>query len=196
MAKHNINIQDGYLFQSLKEGQTMYLELVTGRKPFNAENAMDMFMQHVSGPFERPSRLVLDLPVWLDNLICQLLEKKPDQRPFNAATVSELAQVDDQDIDNALTTMNGPSDYLAQFKERGAGCPRPLAWVALAKARGQPAAGHRGTAAVLAAGRRGRGPHRGGGHLQRGRAAVRRDRDHRRHDRQRHAAPAVQHRRT
>ena len=30
MPKHNINIQDGYLFQSLKEGQTMYLELVTG----------------------------------------------------------------------------------------------------------------------------------------------------------------------
>ncbi|HYN21879.1 MAG TPA: RNA chaperone Hfq [Thermoanaerobaculia bacterium] len=29
MAKHNINIQDGYLFQSLKEGQTMYVELVT-----------------------------------------------------------------------------------------------------------------------------------------------------------------------
>ncbi len=30
MTKHNINIQDGYLFQSLKEGQTMYFELVTG----------------------------------------------------------------------------------------------------------------------------------------------------------------------
>ena len=30
MAKHNINIQDGYLFQSLKEGQTMHLQLVTG----------------------------------------------------------------------------------------------------------------------------------------------------------------------
>ncbi|HET9228999.1 MAG TPA: RNA chaperone Hfq [Thermoanaerobaculia bacterium] len=30
MAKHNINIQDGYLFQSLKEGQTMHLKLVTG----------------------------------------------------------------------------------------------------------------------------------------------------------------------
>jgi host factor-I protein len=31
MPKHNINIQDGYLFQSLKEGQTMCVELVTGR---------------------------------------------------------------------------------------------------------------------------------------------------------------------
>jgi host factor-I protein len=30
MGKHNINIQDGFLFQNLKEAQTMYVELVTG----------------------------------------------------------------------------------------------------------------------------------------------------------------------
>ncbi len=65
----------------------VFYELITGRKPFNAENAMDMFMAHVQGKFERPSRLVLDLPVWLDTLICQLLEKKPEQRPFDAAMV-------------------------------------------------------------------------------------------------------------
>ena len=67
----------------------MFYELMTGRKPFNAENAMDMFMQHVNGTFERPSRLVLDMPVWLDTLICQLLEKKPEQRPLDAAMVAE-----------------------------------------------------------------------------------------------------------
>ena len=67
----------------------MFYELVTGRKPFRAENPMDMFMLHVQGTFERPSRLVLDIPVWLDNLICQLLEKKPEQRPYDAATVAD-----------------------------------------------------------------------------------------------------------
>jgi serine/threonine-protein kinase len=70
-------------------GVVLY-ELITGRKPFTAENAMDMFMQHVSGTFERPSRIVLDLPMWLDILICQLLEKKPDQRPLDAAMVSTV----------------------------------------------------------------------------------------------------------
>ncbi len=65
----------------------LFYELITGRKPFEAENAMDMFVQHCTGAFERPSRLVLDVPVWLDNLICQLLEKKPDQRPMNAEMV-------------------------------------------------------------------------------------------------------------
>jgi predicted Ser/Thr protein kinase len=65
----------------------VFYELATGRKPFEAENAMDMFMQHVQGTFERPSRRVLEMPIWLDTLICQLLEKKPEHRPLDAATV-------------------------------------------------------------------------------------------------------------
>jgi serine/threonine-protein kinase len=72
----------------------MFYELVTGRKPFLADNPMDMFTQHISGTFERPSRLVLDIPVWLDNLMCQLLEKTPEQRPLDAAMVARaLSQV-------------------------------------------------------------------------------------------------------
>jgi tRNA A-37 threonylcarbamoyl transferase component Bud32 len=69
-------------------GVVLY-ELLTGRKPFQAENAMDMFIQHVSGTFERPARLVMDIPPWLDNLVCQLLEKKPEHRPSDAVTVAK-----------------------------------------------------------------------------------------------------------
>jgi host factor-I protein len=43
MPKHNINIQDGYLFQSLKEGQMMYLELVTGRHLIGRLKRFDRF---------------------------------------------------------------------------------------------------------------------------------------------------------
>jgi host factor-I protein len=43
MPKHNINIQDGYLFQSLKEGQTMYLELITGRSLLGRLKRFDRF---------------------------------------------------------------------------------------------------------------------------------------------------------
>src|SRR5262245_56346749 len=65
----------------------MCYELLTGEKPFKAETPMEMFMLHVEGTFERPSRRVLDIPVWLDTLVCQLLEKQPDKRPLDAATV-------------------------------------------------------------------------------------------------------------
>jgi serine/threonine-protein kinase len=66
----------------------MFYELLTGRKPFNADNPMDMFQQHLTATFERPGRQVLDIPVWLDNLVCQLLEKEADKRPVNAAMVA------------------------------------------------------------------------------------------------------------
>jgi serine/threonine-protein kinase len=66
----------------------LFYELATGRKPFTADSAMDMFVQHVQGTFERPSRIVLDMPVWMDTLICQLLEKKPEQRPLDAKMVA------------------------------------------------------------------------------------------------------------
>ena len=67
----------------------LFYELLTGRKPYKADNAMDMFVQHVQGTFERPSRVALDIPVWLDTLVCQLMEKKPEQRPLDAHLVAE-----------------------------------------------------------------------------------------------------------
>src|SRR5439155_13788190 len=44
---------------------------------------------HVQGTFERPSRVVLDIPIWLDTTVCQLLEKEPAKRPFDAAMVGK-----------------------------------------------------------------------------------------------------------
>lgn len=32
MSRHNINIQDGFLFQSLKEARQMAFELITGKR--------------------------------------------------------------------------------------------------------------------------------------------------------------------
>ncbi|MFQ3592639.1 MAG: serine/threonine-protein kinase, partial [Gemmataceae bacterium] len=77
----------------------VFYELLTGRKPFVAENAMDMFMLHVTGKFERPSKLVPELPIWLDTLVCQLLEKKPEHRPVSAAMVGEVLETIQQKVE-------------------------------------------------------------------------------------------------
>jgi eukaryotic-like serine/threonine-protein kinase len=68
----------------------VFYELLTGRKPFQAESPIGMFEAHVYSAFERPSRFVMDIPVWLDNLVCHLLEKKPDQRPYDAEMVAKV----------------------------------------------------------------------------------------------------------
>ncbi len=67
----------------------MFYELLTGRKPFHAETAMEMFLQHANGTFAQPSKLVLECPPWLNTIICQLMEKKPEQRPLNADAVAQ-----------------------------------------------------------------------------------------------------------
>lgn len=43
MAKHNINIQDGFLFQNLKEGPTMRCELITGESVLGRLKRFDRF---------------------------------------------------------------------------------------------------------------------------------------------------------
>lgn len=67
----------------------MFYELLTGRRPFVAETTLEMFLAHVQGTFERPSRTMLEIPIWLDTLVCQMLEKDPDKRPRNATAVAE-----------------------------------------------------------------------------------------------------------
>lgn len=70
-------------------GVVMY-ELITGRKPFTAETTVDMFLKHVHEKPVRPSRLVPDLPIWLETLMMHLLEKDKDKRPLDAATVGRM----------------------------------------------------------------------------------------------------------
>jgi serine/threonine-protein kinase len=57
--------------------------LLTGRTPFEGE-PMDLLHKHLYGRFDRPLRVLPDLPPDLDELVCQLLEKDPARRPADA----------------------------------------------------------------------------------------------------------------
>jgi serine/threonine-protein kinase len=76
----------------------VFYELLTGRKPFQAESPIDMFQAHVFNTFERPRRLDMNIPVWLDNLVCQLLEKKPEHRPYDAEMVAKALDEVEQKV--------------------------------------------------------------------------------------------------
>jgi serine/threonine-protein kinase len=60
--------------------------LVTGKPPFTGET-VDLLHKHRFGQFDRPRRLVTDLPPDLDDLICNLLEKDPGKRPGDAGVL-------------------------------------------------------------------------------------------------------------
>ena len=67
-------------------GAVMYLAL-TGRAPIDGESVEQVTAAAQSQIPESPAASVLDCPVWLDKLIRQLLEKKPDKRPHSAEAV-------------------------------------------------------------------------------------------------------------
>src|SRR5205814_3731217 len=77
-------------------------ELLTGKKPFVAEATVDMFLKHVNEVPVRPSKLIPDLPVWLDNLVMFLVEKEKDKRPLDAATVKKMLE----DIEEKVRTQH------------------------------------------------------------------------------------------
>ena len=60
--------------------------LVTGRTPFEGE-VVDLLHKHRYGQFEKPSRLVPDIPHELEEIICELLEKEPAARPADGGVL-------------------------------------------------------------------------------------------------------------
>jgi hypothetical protein len=56
-----------------------------------------------------------------------------------APNVSDLMEVEEPEVGGALSTMNVSNAVLAQFREgKDGGCRRPLAWVTLVSAAGEP----------------------------------------------------------
>jgi serine/threonine-protein kinase len=62
----------------------VFYTLLTGRTPFEGRTAADLLHKHLYGQFDRPQKLVREIPPDLDNIICQLLEKDPARRPADS----------------------------------------------------------------------------------------------------------------
>jgi serine/threonine protein kinase len=76
----------------------MLFEMLTGRKPFDAENHMAILVHHAKAPIPRlPERLAVLQPV-----IDKLLAKEPSDRPDNATAAARL-------ITDALAALPPPS---------------------------------------------------------------------------------------
>lgn len=66
--------------------------MLTARPPFTGRTALEIVQKHQYGQFDRPRRFVPEIPVWLDDLVCQLLEKKPEDRPPDAYVLARRLQ--------------------------------------------------------------------------------------------------------
>jgi serine/threonine-protein kinase len=75
-------------------GVTAY-EMLTGRPPFLGDEAIDVMHQHVYNLPPAPSLLRPDLPLQIERLLLQMLEKRPEKRPTLMQIEARLADVRD-----------------------------------------------------------------------------------------------------
>ena len=68
-------------------GAVMYT-MICGRPPFVGKTILDLVQKHRYGQFDKPSRYVLDIPQWLEDIVCKLLSKKPEDRFPDAYVLS------------------------------------------------------------------------------------------------------------
>ncbi len=62
-------------------------EMLTGHKVFQADNFAHLFEQHLHKPAPRVREYMPHCPQQMDDIVAQLLNKDPQERPFNARSV-------------------------------------------------------------------------------------------------------------
>lgn len=72
-------------------------EMLTARKPYVADTFPQLFEQHLHASPPRASNIAIGCPPELDQVIVELLAKKPEDRPFNARGVqAKMLQIGEQ----------------------------------------------------------------------------------------------------
>lgn len=72
-------------------GAVMYV-MICGRPPFSGKTTLEVIQKHKFGQFDRPNMYAPEIPLWLNEVICQLLEKEPDKRFPDAYVLSRRLQ--------------------------------------------------------------------------------------------------------
>jgi len=72
-------------------GAVLYTMLV-GQPPFAQGTPQEIMQKQRFGRFDAPRSYVPDIPSWLDEIVCQLLEKNPEKRFPDAYVVSRRLQ--------------------------------------------------------------------------------------------------------
>lgn len=67
----------------------VFFEMVTGRKPYNANTPIELSMQHLHDPIPKAKQFVRDLPAEVDQIIAKSIAKNPEDR---YPTMSAFAQ--------------------------------------------------------------------------------------------------------
>ncbi len=68
-------------------------EMLVGHTPFQGNNPAEVLHKHLKDPIPHVAASMLECPLELDELVCRLLSKDPEQRPESAADVSRQLEM-------------------------------------------------------------------------------------------------------
>lgn len=106
-------------------GAVMYV-MLTGRPPFSGKTTLDVIHKHKYSQFDRPRTIVPEIPHWLDEIVCQLMEKDPEKRMADAFVVNRRLQEVLKKIEvstSELTVGHGTLADSSTFDAGGASAP-------------------------------------------------------------------------
>jgi predicted Ser/Thr protein kinase len=91
--------------------------LLTGRLPFSGTGYLDLMHKHRYAQFDRPGKIVPELPYEIDELVCQLLEKDPGKRPADCLVLGKQIDSIRRKLERKdQGTRVGDTDTIAQTK--------------------------------------------------------------------------------
>jgi hypothetical protein len=70
----------------------VFFEMVSGRKPYNANTPIELSMQHLHDPIPKAKQFVRDLPTEVDQIIAKAIAKNPEDRFPNMAAFAEALE--------------------------------------------------------------------------------------------------------
>jgi len=70
----------------------VFFEMVTGRKPFNANTPIELSMQHLHDPIPKAKQFIRDLPLEVDKVIAKSIAKDPEDRYPNMAAFAQALE--------------------------------------------------------------------------------------------------------
>lgn len=95
----------------------VFFEMVTGRKPYNANTPIELSMQHLHDPIPKARQSVRDLPHEVDQVISKAIAKNPEDRfPSMAAFAQALEKLSGTTV--GTTTAERRAIKAAQEKQR------------------------------------------------------------------------------
>lgn len=98
----------------------MFYELLTGKKPFVGETVMGVFMQHAnSTKYKRANELVPEVPIWLNELVEQLMAKEAAKRPLNAKAVADALEHIQEKVARQRSAESEPTPKRKGEKSKG-----------------------------------------------------------------------------